>query len=294
MRVLIAGASGLIGTSLTKRLRASGHEVVRLVRREERAADERRWDPPAGEIADGALDGVDAVVNLAGAPLLPGRWSAARKQVLLDSRIEPTEVLAEAVAEHGIPVLVNASAVGYYGDPGPSLVDENSPVGRGFLAELCTAWEGATEAAATAGARVVRVRTGLVLARKGGLLDVLRPLFRLGLGGKLGDGKQYMPWISLDDEVGAIVFALENDSLSGAVNLSGPQPATNEVFTKALGRAVHRPTFWHVPGFAMKIALGQAAEEMALFGQRALPRALEEAGYPFRHPTLEDALAAAT
>ncbi|OXM41149.1 TIGR01777 family oxidoreductase [Amycolatopsis alba] len=294
MRVLIAGASGLIGTSLTKRLRGSGHEVVRLVRREERAADERRWDPPAGEIADGALDGIDAVVNLAGAPLLPGRWSAARKQVLLDSRVEPTEVLAEAVAEHGIPVLVNASAVGYYGDPGPSLVDETSPVGRGFLAELCGAWEGATETAATSGARVVRIRTGLVLARKGGLLDVLRPLFRLGLGGKLGDGKQYMPWISLDDEVGAIVFALENDSLSGAVNLSGPQPATNTAFTKALGRAVHRPAIWQVPGFAMKIALGQAAEEMALFGQRAMPKALEEAGYEFRHPTLEDALAAAT
>ncbi|MFC9254331.1 TIGR01777 family oxidoreductase [Amycolatopsis thailandensis] len=294
MRVLIAGSSGLIGTSLTKRLRGSGHEVVRLVRREERSGDERRWDPPAGEIADGALDGVDAVVNLAGAPLLPGRWSAARKQVLLDSRVEPTEVLAEAVAEHEIPVLVNASAVGYYGDPGPSLVDESTPAGRGFLAELCTAWEGATETAATAGARVVRIRTGLVLARKGGLLDVLRPLFRLGLGGKLGDGRQYMPWISLDDEVGAIVFALENESLSGAVNLSGPQPATNAAFTKALGHAVHRPAFWQVPGFAMKIALGQAAEEMALFGQRAMPKALEEAGYEFRHPTLEDALAAAT
>ncbi|QXV62653.1 TIGR01777 family oxidoreductase [Amycolatopsis sp. TNS106] len=294
MRVLIAGASGLIGTSLTTRLRRSGHDVVRLVRREERAADERRWDPPAGEIADGALDGVDAVVNLAGAPLLPGRWSAARKQVLLDSRVEPTEVLAEAVAEHGIPVLVNASAVGYYGDAGPSLVDETSPAGRGFLAELCTAWEGATETAATAGARVVRIRTGLVLAREGGLLDVLRPLFRLGLGGKLGDGKQYMPWISLDDEVGAIVFALETETLSGPVNLSGPQPATNAAFTKALGRAVHRPAIWQVPGFAMKIALGQAAEEMALFGQRAMPRALEEAGYAFRHPTLEDALAAAT
>ncbi|WP_037309295.1 TIGR01777 family oxidoreductase [Amycolatopsis orientalis] len=294
MRVLIAGASGLIGTSLTTRLRGSGHEVIRLVRREERAGDERRWDPPAGEIADGALDGVDAVVNLAGAPLLPGRWSAARKQVLLDSRVEPTEVLAEAVAEHGIPVLVNASAVGYYGDPGPSVVDESSPAGRGFLAGLCTAWEAATETAATAGARVVRIRTGLVLARKGGLLDVLRPLFRLGLGGKLGDGKQYMPWISLDDEVGAIVFALEHESLSGAVNLSGPQPATNAAFTKALGHAVHRPAIWQVPGFAMKIALGQAAEEMALFGQRAMPRALEEAGYHFRHPTLEDALAAAT
>ncbi|WP_410660640.1 TIGR01777 family oxidoreductase [Amycolatopsis sp. lyj-112] len=294
MRVLIAGASGLIGTSLTTRLRESGHEVVRLVRRAEKAEDERRWDPPAGEIADGALDGVDAVVNLAGAPLLPGRWSAARKQVLLDSRVEPTEVLAEAVAEHGIPVLVNASAVGYYGDPGPSTVEESSPAGRGFLAELCTAWEGATETAATAGARVVRIRTGLVLARKGGLLDVLRPLFRVGLGGKLGDGKQYMPWISLDDEVGAIVFALENESLSGPVNLSGPQPATNAAFTKALGRAVHRPTLWQVPGFAMKLALGQAAEEMALFGQRALPRALEEAGYEFRHPTLEGALAAAT
>ncbi|MEC3982052.1 TIGR01777 family oxidoreductase [Amycolatopsis sp. H20-H5] len=292
MRVLIAGASGLIGDALTARLRTSGHEVRKLVRRQPHKPDEQRWDPPAGEIAAGALDGVDAVVNLCGAPLLPGRWSAARKQVLLDSRVEPTEVLAEAVSEHGIPVLVNASAVGYYGNPGSSVVDESTPAGDGFLAGLCTAWENATAAAKDA--RVVSVRTGLVLARKGGLLSTLRPLFQLALGGRLGDGKQYMPWISLDDEVSALCFALGNDSLSGPVNLSGPQPVTNIEFTKAFGRALHRPAPWWVPGFAMKIALGQAAEEMALFGQRAVPRALEKAGFEFRHPTIESALAAAT
>ncbi|ATY10538.1 TIGR01777 family protein [Amycolatopsis sp. AA4] len=292
MRVLIAGSGGLLGTALTGRLRESGHDVRRLVRRTARAEDERGWDPPSGRIDDGAFDGVDAVVNLCGAPLLPGRWSAMRKQQLLDSRVEPTEVLAEAVAEHGIGVLVNASAVGYYGNTGSTVVDEDTKAGNGFLAEMCVEWENATAAAANA--RVVSVRTGLVLARRGGLLDVLRPLFRFALGGRLGDGSQFMPWIALDDEIGALVHILEHDSLSGPVNLTGPIPVTNAEFTKALGHAVHRPAPWWVPEIAMKIALGQAAEEMALFGQRAVPRKLEASGYEFRHRTVDSALAAAT
>jgi uncharacterized protein len=291
MRVLIAGASGLIGSALVDRLRREGHEVRRLVRREAREGGEYRWDPPSGTIADGAFEGVDAVVNLGGKPLFPGRWSAARKQELTDSRIEPTEVLAEAVSEHGVGVLVNASAVGYYGHTRESTVDESAPRGRGFLAELCEAWEAATAGANEA--RVVNIRTGLVLSAKGGLYGTLRPLFQLCLGGRLGDGRQFMPWISLEDEVGAIVHALTHDDLSGPVNLTGPAPVTNAEFTRAVGRALHRPAPWWVPGIALKTVLGQAGEEMALFGQRAVPAALKRSGYEFRHPTLDSALAAA-
>jgi uncharacterized protein (TIGR01777 family) len=291
MRVLIAGASGLIGSALVDRLRREGHEVRRLVRREAREGGEFRWDPPSGTIASGAFEGVDAVVNLGGKPLFPGRWSAMRKQELTDSRVEPTEVLAEAVSEHGVGVLVNASAVGYYGHTHESTVDESAPRGRGFLAELCEAWEAATAGAGDA--RVVNIRTGLVLSTKGGLYKTLRPLFQLALGGRLGDGRQFMPWISLEDEVGAIVHALTHDDLSGPVNLTGPAPVTNAEFTRAVGRALHRPAPWWVPGIALKTVLGQAGEEMALFGQRAVPAALERSGYEFRHPTLDSALAAA-
>jgi uncharacterized protein (TIGR01777 family) len=292
MRVLIAGASGLIGSALATRLSEGGYEVRKLVRRNPRTKDEFRWDPPAGKIGKGALEGVDAVVNLGGAPLFPARWSAARKQVLVDSRVEPTEVLAEAVAEHGIPLLVNGSAVGFYGDTGTLKVDETARHGDGFLAELCVAWETAA-APAAAGARVVSLRTGLVLSGNGGLLAPLKPLFSLALGGRLGNGRQYMPWISLEDEVSAIEFILRHDVLSGPVNVSGPEPVTNEEFTKTFGRVLGRPAPWKVPGIAMKLALGQAAEEMALFGQRAVPRALERAGFEFRHNDIESALAAA-
>ncbi|WP_216217551.1 TIGR01777 family oxidoreductase [Amycolatopsis aidingensis] len=292
MRVLIAGSSGLIGSTLTARLREAGHEVRRLVRRDAQRQDEYRWDPPAGSIAEGAFAGVDAVANFCGAPLLPGRWSAARKQVLTDSRLEPTEVLAEAVAEHDVPVLVNASAVGYYGNGGEAELDESAPPGSGFLAELCAGWEAAASPAAKAGARVVSVRTGLVLSGKGGLLTPLKPLFGLALGGRLGDGRQFMPWISSTDEAAAVQFALERDALSGPVNLCSPNPVRNAEFTKALGRALHRPAPWWVPGAALKVALGQAGEEMALYGQRAVPRALEAAGFEFTYTDLDEALAA--
>jgi uncharacterized protein (TIGR01777 family) len=294
MRVVISGASGLIGTALVTRLSEAGHDVRTLVRRNTRAKTEFGWDPPAGKISEGALDRADAVINLCGAPLFPARWSAARKQVLVDSRVEPTEVLAESVAEHGIPLLVNASAVGFYGDTGAVTVDEEARHGEGFLAELCVAWEAATAPAAAAGARVVSLRTGLVLSSKGGLLATLKPLFSFALGARLGNGRQYMPWISLEDEVSAIEFTLGHDSLSGPVNVSGPEPVTNTEFTKALSRALGRPAPWFVPGIAMKLVLGQAAEEMAIFGQRAVPRALERAGFEFRHNNIESALAAAS
>ncbi|HEX3779772.1 MAG TPA: TIGR01777 family oxidoreductase [Pseudonocardiaceae bacterium] len=293
MRVVIAGSSGLIGTSLVVELRKAGHEVLRLVRRAPAAADERRWDPPAGSIDPGALDGVDAVVNLCGAGLTGRRWTEARKQVLRDSRSAPTEVLATAVAEAHIPVLVNGSAVGFYGDGGDRMLTESDPNGAGFLAMLCREWEAATEPASAAGARVVRVRTGLVLSPGGGLLGPLRPLFSLMLGGRLGNGGQYWPWISLADELAAIRFCLEHDGISGPVNLSGPAPVTNQEFTKAFAESLGRPAPWVIPGFALHLVFGtELVEEAMLAGQRAVPRALETAGFDFTHTTVQAALAA--
>ncbi|ASR34836.1 TIGR01777 family protein [Prauserella marina] len=292
MRVLVAGSSGLIGTTLVPRLRTEGHEVVRLVRRETRAADEFNWDPPAGRIDDGALDGVDAVVNLCGAPLVSGRWSGARKQLLTDSRLEPTEVLAEAVAERGIPVLINGSGVHFYGDTGDVEVDEGGAAGSGFLSGLCQAWEARTAPARTAGARVVTLRTAPVLSGKGGILGLLKPVFLLGLGAKLGEGNQYFSWISLPDHVEAIRFALEHDTVSGPLNLAAPTPVTNAEFTRTLGRALRRPAPWRAPGAVLRLALGEAADEMLLTGPRATSAALPRAGFSFANPELGGALAA--
>ncbi len=294
MRVTIAGASGLIGTALVALLRQGGHEVLRLVRRRPSGPDERAWDPAAATMDAGALDGTDAVVNLCGSAMANRRWSGEFKQAIRDSRIGPTEVLAAAVAEHRVPVLVNASGVGYYGDTGNCEVDETAPAGSGFIAQVCRDWEAATAAAEQAGARVVRVRTGLVISPYGGLMGQLKPLFAVGLGGRLGSGQQYMPWISLDDEVGAIRFALEHDGLSGPVNLSGPDPVTNAEFTKAVGEAMHRPTPLVVPGFALRLARGaELVDEMVLTGQRAVPAVLRKHRYPFQHTTLPAALVAA-
>lgn len=292
MRVMIAGSSGLIGTSLVPHLRHLGHEVLRLVRREPRAPDERGWDPPAGQLDDGALDGVDAVVNLCGVGIADRRWSGARKQAIKDSRVEPTEVLAAAVAAQRIPTLINASGINYYGDTRDRQVDETAPAGSGFLAEVCRDWEAAT-AAAQAISRVVLLRSGAVLSPSGGILGRLRPLFALMLGGRIGTGQQYFPWISLDDEVGAITFLLEHAEVSGPVNLVGPEPVTNAQFTEALGRTLNRPTPLPVPGAALKAVLGEAAEELILTGPRAVPAVLERAGYQFRHRTVAEALAAA-
>ncbi|MPZ86351.1 MAG: TIGR01777 family protein [Actinophytocola sp.] len=292
MKVVVAGSSGLVGTALVGDLRSAGHEVVRLVRRRPGAVDERNWDPPAGRIDDAALEGADAVVNLCGAGIASRRWSHARKQMLLNSRVEPTEVLAAAVAERGIPVLVNASAVGYYGDTGDRETDESGPSGRGFLAALCRDWEAATRRATEAGARVVRMRAGHVLSRRGGLLGTLRPLFSIMLGARLGDGRQYMPWLHLADHVAAIRFALETDGLSGAVNSCTPDPVPNSEFTRELGRALGRPAPWFVPRLALRVAVGEGAEEI-LFSQRTVPAALTSHGFTFRYPKLDDALAAA-
>lgn len=291
MRVLVAGSSGFIGTALVPELHAAGHQVRRLVRREPAAEDEYAWDPPAGTIADGAFAGVDAVVNLCGSPLI-GRWTEARKQEIKDSRIEPTEVLAEAVGRYGVPTMASCSGVHFYGDTGDIAVDESAGEGAGFLAELSAEWEQATAAASDAGARVVLLRNSVVLGA-GGMLRVLKPLFWLGLGGRAGNGRQYMPWISLADHVAATRFLLENPQVSGPVNMCGPNPARHAEFTKALARTMHRPAPWIAPKFALRAVLGSAADELAFMGQHVLPRRLTDAGYTFQHPDIDTALAAA-
>ncbi|WP_369803970.1 TIGR01777 family oxidoreductase [Mycobacterium sp. 1274761.0] len=289
--VAIAGSSGLIGSALTYALRATDHRVVRIVRRAPSSPDELFWNPDTGQFDATALRGVDAAVNMCGINVGAKRWSGAFKQSLRDSRIDPTEVLSEAVAEAGVGTLINASAVGYYGDTGNRIADESAPSGHGFLAQLCRDWEKATTPAQHAGARVVLVRTGLVISPRGGVLARLRPLFALGLGGRLGNGKQYMPWISLEDQIRALLFAILHDELSGPVNFTGPAPVTNAEFTTAMGRELNRPTPLIVPGFALKALLGEFAEEGLLGGQRAIPAALENAGYDFRHHTVGEALA---
>ena len=292
MRVVVAGSSGLIGTALVAHLREGGHDVLRLVRRTPGAPDERGWDPAAGRIDPGTFDGVDAVVNLNGVGVADRPWSGARRQAIRDSRIVPTEVLARAVAEHGVPAFLSASGIHYYGDAGGVAVDESGPPGSGFLAGVVRDWEAATQPARAGGARVVNLRTGLVLSPSGGALGPLKLVYKFALGGKIGPGTQYMPWISLDDEAGAIRFLIENGTVDGPVNLTGPRPVTNAEFTAALAQAVHRPAVLAVPAFAIR-ALGAQGEEMLLYGQRAVPAKLEAAGYRFRHSTVEDALAAA-
>jgi uncharacterized protein len=293
VRVVVAGSSGLIGTALVAHLRAGGHEVLRLVRRAPAAPDERGWDPAAGTIDVGTFDGVDAVVNLNGAGVADRPWSGARRQTLRDSRIEPTEVLARAVVEHDVPALLSGSAVGYYGDAGGVAIDESAPPGSGFLAGLVRDWEAAAAPARDGGARVVNLRTGLVLSQSGGLLGPLKLLYKFALGGRIGSGTQYMSWISLDDEVGAIQFLLENDAVDGPVNLTAPVPVTNAEFSRALAAAVGRPAPFAVPAVVIRRLAGAQGEEMLLYGQRAVPAKLEAAGFRFRHATLEEALAAA-
>ena len=293
MRVVIAGASGLIGTALVSTLRRHDHDVIRLVRRPAAGPDEYRWDPYTAALDDAALDGADAVVNLCGAGVGDRRWSGAYKQLLRDSRIVPTDVLAQAVARTGVPVFAGASAVGYYGHTGDRIVDESSPAGTGFLAGLCTDWEAAADPARAAGARTTTLRTAIVLSRHGGMLSRLRPLYRVLLGGRFGDGRQYVSWISLEDQVEALRFVLEHE-VEGPVNLTGPAPVTNAEFTRALSRVLHRPAPWVVPGFAARALVGEFADEAVLAGQRAIPAVLETAGFDFRHKTVGEALEAVT
>ncbi len=292
--IAIAGSSGLIGSALAAALRAADHPVLRIVRRTPANSGELHWNPESGEFDVDALTEVDVVVNLCGINIGERRWSGAFKQSLRDSRITPTEVLSAAVADAGVETLINASAVGYYGHTKDRVVDENDPAGKGFLAQLCQDWEVATLPAQYGGARVVLARTGLVLAAAGGALRRMRPLFSAGLGARMGSGRQYVSWISLEDEVRALLFAISQPSLSGPINMTGPAPVTNAEFTTAFGRAVNRPTPLMLPGFAVRAALGEFADEGLLSGQRAIPSALERAGFQFHHNTIGEALSYAT
>lgn len=292
--IAIAGSSGLIGSALATALRAGDHRVLRIVRRPPANDNELRWDPDSGEFDPSALHDVDAVVNLCGVGVAQRRWSGAFKQRLRDSRITPTEVLSTAVADAGVGVLINASAIGYYGNTRDRMVDETNSAGTDFLSQLCVDWETATAPARRAGTRVVLARSGLVLAPSGGALARLRPLFSVCLGARLGNGRQYISWISLEDEVRALQFAISWRDLSGPVNLTGPAPVTNAEFTAALGRAMRRPTPLFAPGFAVRAMLGEFADEGLLGGQRVIPAVLEHAGFQFHHNAIGEALRYAT
>jgi uncharacterized protein (TIGR01777 family) len=295
MKIAITGSSGLIGGALVQALRADGHEVVRLVRRTPRTADEHRWDPQHRRIDPAVLSDVDAVINLAGTPIRPRPWTRGYKKSLVTSRLDSTATVSEALAEAAAAdparprVLLSSSAVGYYGDTGDRVIDESAPAGTDFLAQLCVRWENATRPAAEAGVRVATLRTGLVIGRGAMLMQILGLVFRLGLGGRLGSGRQYWPWIGLRDVVDAIRFLLTSD-VSGPVNLTGPAPVTNAEFTRQLGAAVSRPTVLPVPGFAISLGLGEFGRSSVLAGQNAVPAKLEAAGYTFTHTTLDSAL----
>ncbi len=292
MRVAVTGSSGLVGTALVHVLGSNGHQVLRLVRRPPRAGDEARWDPERREIEPGALEGVDAVVNLAGENLAGGRWTAGRKARLYASRIGPTRFLVETLAglERRPEVLVSASAVGYYGDRGSEWQDEASPPADDTLGRLAADWERATEAASRAGLRVVRLRTGMVLSAEGGALGRMLPLFRAGLGGPLGGGSQYLSWIAIDDLTGVILRALADRTLSGPVNAVAPGPVTNADLARSLGRVLHRPAVLPAPAFALRLVFGELADAALLASIRVRPARLLAAGYVFRLPGLEAAL----
>lgn len=292
MDVAITGASGLIGTALVEALRAAGHRPVRLVRRPAGGADEIAWDPSAGTIDAASLEGIGAVVHLAGAGIGDKRWSDERKEEIRASRVDGTHLLATTLAGLNAPpaVLLSGSAVGYYGPTGDEELDETSPAGSGYLADVTVAWEGAAQPAIDAGIRTAFLRTGIVLSPAGGALKKQLPIFKSGLGGRFGKGRAWQSWISIDDEVGAIRFLLDAD-VSGPVNLTAPNPVTNAEFATTLGSVLRRPTALPIPAFGPKLLLGGELAEALLFtGQRVLPRVLLDAGYQFTDTHLEGAL----
>lgn len=292
MRVAVSGASGLIGTALSAGLTAAGDNVVRLVRREARSAGEIGWDPSSA-LDPSALNDVDAVVHLSGAPIAAKRWTSARKAELRASRITSTRTLATAMAFATPPprVLISGSAVGYYGDTGDKIVDESGKAGTGFLPDLVRDWEAASEPAAAAGIRVASIRSGVVLAAEGGMLGRLMLPFKLGLGAKIDSGSAYLSWISLTDEVRAIKFALDQHDIAGPVNLTAPEPVTNAEFTTALAKVLGRPSLFTLPAPVLRAALGEVASEL-LASVRVVPTRLLQAGFTFRDPDIAAALTA--
>jgi uncharacterized protein len=294
--VAVTGSHGFIGSALLPALTRAGHRPVRIVRGQTAGDDELGWDPEAATIDADGLEGIGGVVHLAGAGIGDKRWTDARKRLILESRTKGTDLLARTLAGLTRPpsALVSASAIGYYGNRDDEPLDEQSAPGNDFVARVCVQWEAATGPAADAGIRVARVRGGIVLGREGGVLSRLLLPFRLGLGGRIALGRQYMSWISIDDEVRAILHALTHDQVAGPVNLTGPAPVTNDEFTKTLGRVVHRPTLIPTPLFPLRARYGsELVQHLLVEGQRVLPKRLEATGYAFEHPTLEDALRAA-
>ena len=294
MKIVVAGASGAIGSALVPGLRHAGHDVKRLVRREAQAAEEVGWDPAKGEIDVAGLAGTDAFINLAGENIADGRWTRSRREEIFRSRVDATRTLVRAM--ENLPrkprVFLSASAVGYYGERGDEILDEAGAIGQGFLPEVCLAWETHAEGAARHGVRTVLMRFGLVLTRSGGALEKMLPLFRPGLGGRLGSGRQWMSWISIDDLVGAVEHALGDVRCTGPVNFAAPGAVTNAEFTQTLGSVLHRPAVLPVPDWALGVAFGKMADETLLASTRAVPARLQAGGYTFRYPELAAALRA--
>lgn len=292
MKVLISGSSGLIGTALVRSLESSGHSVARLARPSSaRVSDSIAWDPASGSLDARQLEGFDAAVHLSGENVASGRWSADQKARIRDSRVKSTELLANALAGLDSPpkVFACASATGYYGDRSGEILTEDAAPGSDFLAGVGVEWEKATAPASDAGIRVVNMRISVVLTAAGGMVATVGPIFRLGLGGKLGSGAQYLSWISREDIIRAMEWILERDDLSGPVNLCSPNPVTNSEFTRTMGRVLRRPTLFPVPRFALRITQGEITD-MLLASVRAAPEKLMESGFEFRHPNMEDAL----
>src|SRR5712692_11722559 len=295
MKVLVSGSSGLVGTALCRALQADGHSVIRLVRPGGSAlAGDVRWDPTTGELDLAAAEGAAAVVHLAGASIAGGRWNEARKRVLRDSRVDATRRLVTALSQLKArpAVLVSASAIGYYGDRGDEKLTEQSAPGNDFLAQVARDWEAEALRAEQAGIRTACLRFGVILAANGGALAKMLPPFRMGVGGKIGSGQQWMSWLTLDDAVGILRHVLGDAKLRGAVNGVSPSPARNADFTRTLGQAVRRSTIFPMPAFAARLAFGEMADALLLSSQRVLPERLQAAGYVFRHPDLAGALQA--
>ncbi|MBL8880531.1 MAG: TIGR01777 family oxidoreductase [Phycisphaerales bacterium] len=295
MRVAITGANGLVGRALIAALDAPGDQALALVRRSGSAgtsSHEIVWNPATARLDPQALDGVEAVVNLAGESIADGRWTDARKKAILDSRVLATDLISRTIAAMRRPprVLISASAIGYYGARNEAPLDEDAPPGSGFLAEVCRAWESATQPAADAGVRIVNLRIGLVLAASGGALEKMLPIFKFGMGGIVGSGRQFMSWITLTDLLRAIRFAIERDHLRGAVNAVAPHAVTNRDFTMTLARVLHRPAIIPAPAFAIRAAMGEMGEQLLLSGANVRPKRLLDAGFSFSHPELDAAL----
>lgn len=293
MKILISGSHGLVGSALITSLERKEHEFYRLVRRPPRAESaEIEWSPDRYSIAMARLEGFDAVVHLAGESIAGGRWTEAKKSRIRESRVQGTRLLSESFIQLSRPpkTFVSASAIGYYGDRGDEILTESSAPGKDFLAGVGVEWEKATEAAAQKGIRVVILRFGIILDSEGGALAKMLPPFRMGVGGKIGSGKQWMSWIALDDVIGVINLVLANDSLAGPINVVAPNPVRNAEFTKTLGKVLSRPTLFPVPAFGARLAFGEMADALLLSSQRVEPARLKEAGFKFQFPDLQDAL----